>query len=203
VLSLSGGSWDSPPASVKWNTTQLSILNYILKTSCASNVWGFKDPRSILCLHGWLDTYPNLELVSIFRHPLEVASSLAARNGFSLDFGMELWFMYNTILFNLVVAKSLPLLLFDSDLNRFKCDATILIKHLDLPLRPSVPQLAFYDPNLRNHNSHNSSLPPHIDTLYLKLLNYYKNQSIFQSTKSQINIFSSPLILINKLIRKP
>ena len=203
VLSISGGSWDYPPASVKWNTTQLSILKYILKTSCASNVWGFKDPRSILCLHGWLDIYPNLELVAIFRHPLEVASSLAARNGFSLDFGMELWFMYNTILFNLVVAKALPLLLFDSDLNRFKCDATIIIKHLDLPLTPSVPQLAFYDPNLRNHNSHSSSLPPHINKLYLKLLNYYKNQSIFQSTKSQINIFSSPLLLINKLIRKP
>lgn len=202
VLSVSGGSWDSPPSSVKWNTTQLSVLNFILKTFSSSTVWGFKDPRSILCLHGWFDEYPKLECVAIFRHPLEVAASLSARNGFTIEFGLELWFSYNTILYELVASKSLPLLLFDSDLNRFKNDASTLIKHLDLPLGLSVSHLAFHDPSLRHHNAQATTMPAHIEILYRKLLKYYKRQSIFESIKTRINISFPPLPFIGKFIKK-
>ena len=202
VLSTSGGSWDSPPSSVQWNTTQVSILSYILNNFSSSTVWGFKDPRSILCLQGWFDKYPNLECVAIFRHPFEVASSLAARNSYSLDFGLELWFSYNSILYELVVSKSLPLLFFDSDFNRFKLEATILIKYLDLPIKSSASDLAFYDPSLRHHNIQATALPAHVEKLYLKLLRYYKRQSIFQFSNSQFNISSFSLPLIGKFMKK-
>jgi len=115
---------------------------------------------------------------------------------------LDLWFSYNVILYELVASKSLPLLFFDSDFNRFKLEATILIKYLDLPFKSSAFDLTFYDPSLRHHNIQVTTLPAHIHKLYQKLLRYYKRQSIFKLSNSQFSVSSFSLPLIRNLMKK-
>ena len=83
--------WDLPPLfeSLQPHRSRLSV--YALERS-----WVDKDPR--LCI-----TYPaylhillrRIPLVVALREPLAVAASLYARNGFSLNRGLVLWWAYN------------------------------------------------------------------------------------------------------------
>ena len=83
--------WDQPPLfdALQLHRSRLSV--YALERS-----WVDKDPR--LCI-----TYPaylhillrRIPLVVALREPLAVATSLHARNGFSLNHGLILWWIYN------------------------------------------------------------------------------------------------------------
>lgn len=62
----------------------------------AHRPWFIKEPRLCVLLPLWR---PILELpfcVHVFRHPVEVAHSLKARNGIPLKVGLALWEAYNT-----------------------------------------------------------------------------------------------------------
>jgi len=84
-------SWDSPPLLDALLPLRASLASYGL-----SNRWVDKDPR--LCL-----TYPayihillkRVPLVASLREPMEVATSLYARNGLALEGGLALWYLYN------------------------------------------------------------------------------------------------------------
>ena len=95
ILNSSGGSWDNPPEEVSWKGIHRSMRDLITNGFSDQPIWGFKDPRSIFCLEGWLETIPSLECVAIIRHPEEVAMSLHARNGWSIEKGINLWYVYN------------------------------------------------------------------------------------------------------------
>lgn len=41
--------------------------------------WGWKDPRTCLLLDFWLERYPQATLIAVYRHPLEVYSSIIRR----------------------------------------------------------------------------------------------------------------------------
>lgn len=41
--------------------------------------WGWKDPRTCLLLDFWLERYPRATLIAVYRHPLEVYSSIIRR----------------------------------------------------------------------------------------------------------------------------
>jgi len=62
-----------------------------------------KDPRLCITFPIWKEYMDvnNIEydVVTIFRHPLEVSKSLYRRNGMSVEFALRLWFIYN---FNIV-----------------------------------------------------------------------------------------------------
>ena len=83
--------WDKPPLldALQPHRSRLSV--YALEHS-----WVDKDPR--LCV-----TYPaylhillrRIPLVVALREPMAVATSLYARNGFSLNRGLVLWWIYN------------------------------------------------------------------------------------------------------------
>ena len=72
------------------------IKNKALKEG---GLWGCKDPRCCLTFPVWKkhlveqNTIP--KCIMIIRNPLDVALSLNARNGFSIDKGVMLWFSYN------------------------------------------------------------------------------------------------------------
>lgn len=53
--------------------------------------WFLKDPRLCLTLPLWRPLVTQAVCVHILRHPLEVASSLAARNGLPIQVGLALW----------------------------------------------------------------------------------------------------------------
>ena len=93
--------WDRPPLlPARWD--QPPLLNALqplrsrLSFYALGKAWVDKDPR--LCI-----TYPaylhillrRIPLVVALREPLAVATSLHARNGFSLNRGLVLWWIYN------------------------------------------------------------------------------------------------------------
>ena len=84
-------SWDRPPLFDALQPHRSRLSSYALEQT-----WVDKDPR--LCI-----TYPaylhillrRIPLVVALREPLAVATSLHARNGFSLNRGLVLWWIYN------------------------------------------------------------------------------------------------------------
>ena len=101
LLDALGCQWDRPPLlPVRWDCSPLfdslqdqrsRIASYALESA-----WVDKDPR--LCI-----TYPaylhillrRIPLLVALREPLSVAISLHARNGFSFNSGLVLWWIYN------------------------------------------------------------------------------------------------------------
>jgi len=84
-----------------WETQEAQALRQrfaceVLPDLLARNVTVLKDPRLSFLLPLFRPAMPrDTVAVLIVRHPLEVAMSLAARNGFSIPFGVALWEAYN------------------------------------------------------------------------------------------------------------
>ncbi len=100
LLKHLGGSWDSPPTLQSgWEqdpdlddlTRKASVL---LKDFAACKHWGWKDPRTTILLPFWQKIVPNLRYVICIRNPLEVALSLAQRDGQSIAGAVHLWRQY-------------------------------------------------------------------------------------------------------------
>lgn len=97
VLARVGASWDRPPAEpVAWTAAEVADLKAVLADYAeVPRPWGFKDPRATVLLDGWFAVFPDLRLAASVRHPLAVAGSLNARNGFDLDTALAIWNVYN------------------------------------------------------------------------------------------------------------
>jgi hypothetical protein len=101
LLRLVGASWDDPGNA---DTTRLAAADRELLTARARAIvarldahgpWVVKDPRLSVLLPFWRPLLAHPVAVLIFRDPLAVARSLAARDGFSLARGLALWEQYN------------------------------------------------------------------------------------------------------------
>ncbi|MCE2460356.1 MAG: hypothetical protein J4F38_06200, partial [Pseudomonadales bacterium] len=62
----------------------------------AHRPWFIKEPRLCILLPLWRGALELPFCVHVFRHPLEVARSLKARNGIPIKVGLALWEAYNT-----------------------------------------------------------------------------------------------------------
>ena len=101
LLQAIGCHWDRPPLlPVSWDKSplldEIQLQRSKLTSYALEHAWVDKDPR--LCI-----TYPaylhillrRIPLVVALREPLAVATSLHARNGYSLNQGLVLWWIYN------------------------------------------------------------------------------------------------------------
>ena len=101
MMSLVGSSWDSPKKFDKINdeikidiVSQLQKLIQsrtnslyfgwanILKKGTFENIetpWGWKDPRNTFTQDIWREVFPDLKVVNIIRHPIDVSASLMKR----------------------------------------------------------------------------------------------------------------------------
>jgi hypothetical protein len=114
VLITSGGSWHRPPEAVTWTARQRRRRDAFIATRDDLSLWGFKEPRTLLVMDGWLDAMPTLEMVGTFRHPAVVARSLQRRHGSDTpDMWLELWLAYNGRLLDLVKTRHFPIVDFD------------------------------------------------------------------------------------------
>lgn len=100
VLARVGAAWDSPPSEpVVWTSEERAALRAVLADyDVMPQPWGFKDPRATVLLDGWFEVLPELQLIASIRHPLAVAGSLAARNGYEVSRSLDIWAGYNRAL---------------------------------------------------------------------------------------------------------
>jgi len=103
VLELHGGTWFAPPrlpgdwARRPKAQAMIPRLRSEFAEIYPGEGWVWKDPRACITLPLWLQAWGSAPVaVMAFRHPLAVARSLAARNGFSLRHGLALWEVYNS-----------------------------------------------------------------------------------------------------------
>lgn len=101
VLRVFGGNWREPPVLPPgWQDSPgLADLRDEARALLASSFaghdpWGWKDPRNSLTLPFWRSLVPDLRCVLCVRNPLDVAASLARRDGIPVERGLDLWLTY-------------------------------------------------------------------------------------------------------------
>ncbi|MDB2408027.1 sulfotransferase [Jannaschia sp.] len=114
-----GFDWKTPPdGPIAWTESETTAILEQLAPYAGKPIWGFKDPRSLWLLDGYLDLFPDARLIAPVRHPASVAKSLNARPkslSLSLDEGRRLWRVTNEALLRVRDSHPLTLLRF-SDL---------------------------------------------------------------------------------------
>jgi len=100
LLKYLGGSWENPPVSRPGWEEDPALNNFareaqlLLETFADSSHWGWKEPRTTILLPFWKRLIPNLHFIICIRNPLEVARSIAKRDGLSLSAAAYLWNLY-------------------------------------------------------------------------------------------------------------
>jgi hypothetical protein len=186
MLAEHGGSWHAPPTETTWSAWHRQQRDEIIASYRDAPQWGFKDPRTLFTLDGWLEALPRLRLVGIVRNPLAVAESLRARNGFPLEHGLALWTRYNERLLTYQARLEFPLLSFDREDDELRRVLAQALDELALrrqpprhatvsavmrrirPERGAASSLTFFDPELRHQREPSDavSLPERTAWLY-------------------------------------
>ncbi len=169
VLRANGGAWDAPPERVVWSAEHQARRDAIIATYPTDRLWGFKDPRTLLTLEGWLERLSTARFVGTFRHPLAVAASLQARNGFSIEKSLALWETYNRRLLEIQKRFGFPLLCFDWPPERYHQRLRKITPLLGL----STPEtgFTFFESALRRNQAKldDDNLSPSVAALYREL----------------------------------
>ena len=162
VLSRVGAAWDRPPTEpVAWTVEEKAALKAVLaEYEAVPRPWGFKDPRATVLLDGWLEVLPELRLTASIRHPLAVAGSLAARNGFPLEQSLEIWAAYNRAV--LGWRSRMPVTVVDYDAPDYEARVRAMAAALGLPSERPMP---FREGEL-NHQAVTSPPPPEATALW-------------------------------------
>ena len=95
MLDAAGASWFAPPAHIDLKDCAAQRQELVRALSSTESVFFLKDPRLCLTASAWLQVVPRACWLYVYRSPLAVARSLARRNHFSLQLGLQLWEWYN------------------------------------------------------------------------------------------------------------
>ena len=101
ILTVLGGTWDEPPALAPgWQDDEAleplyrQARDLVERDFRGAERWAFKDPRSSLLVPFWRRVLPDAAYLVCLRHPLDAATSLERRNGFSMRKATRLWARY-------------------------------------------------------------------------------------------------------------
>lgn len=155
LLRTNGGAWDSPPAQVVWDAEHRARRDVIIATYPTDRIWGFKDPRTLLTLAGWLEVLDSVRLIGTYRHPLAVAASLQSRNGIAIEKSFALWTTYNTLLLHYQRQFGFPLLCFDWTPERYHRRLLEITPALNLTA--PIAGFSFFEASLRNNKTPETS----------------------------------------------
>jgi hypothetical protein len=150
LLRANGGDWDAPPREVIWPVEYRARRDAIIATYPTDRIWGFKDPRTLLTLSGWLEALPSVRFVGTFRHPLAVAASLQARNGIAIEKSLALWETYNRLLLGYQRQWDFPMVSFDWPPERYGQRLRTLAAALNLTVPPAG--FSFFESALRKNS---------------------------------------------------
>jgi hypothetical protein len=117
LLERLGGSWEAPPDLPSgWERSPRLLVELgrarrlFRRVYGRPTTWVWKDPRTSLTLPFWLRALrPRVIAIVVYRNPLEVARSLAARNEMPKERALALWEIYNRAL--LANAEAFPALI--------------------------------------------------------------------------------------------
>lgn len=176
VLSLSGGSWDRPPARLVWNDTLRRRRDDHISNHSAYKNWGFKDPRTVLTLPFWLEANLNMKFVGSFRHPWVVSQSLKSRKGLEPMLSpLKLWKHYNLKLLEYVAEFKFPLICFDSPVQTYIRGLGKVVHIIGLNNDRDVT-IQFFDESLRSRDIAKSDFEDaESASIYNKLLSFSVN----------------------------
>jgi hypothetical protein len=173
---------DRLPAAAR--TELLARARRLVTALDAQGPWLMKDPRHCLLLPFWLPLLSHPAAVVVYRDPLAVARSLAARDGFALTRGLALWERYNAGA--LAVSATIP---------------RIVVAQRDLVARPAatmkqlvaaltragvgglvVPDSQLLegriDPSLVHHDDAQAASPPELTRAQAELLSRLERERI-------------------------
>ena len=168
MLASNNANWDAPIARCEWTDGNKNTATRIVNEYAELSLWGFKDPRTLMTIDGWLELIPHLERVGIFRHPLSVAQSLAARNKFPTEKSLKIWFRYNSLLLREYKRQPFPIISFDAKKEDFLRNVRRLVDNLHLDF--SDKHSDFFAEDLRAHNEKSvAKLPIKVMDLYSQL----------------------------------
>lgn len=119
LFAKQGTAWNTPPnRQLPWDRNARTQARALIQPYLdGGQPWGFKDPRTVWTVEGWMEVLPAPRLIGIFRHPSLVTRSLVARDGALAVTEAEaigLWCAYNRELINLRQRYGFPLLHFES-----------------------------------------------------------------------------------------
>ena len=179
VLITSGGAWHLPPPVVQWTPKQRKRRDEFIAARAGLPLWGWKEPRTLLVIDGWLESLPKLEMVGTFRHPAVVARSLQRRHGNQTpDMWLEVWLAYNASLLRLVEERGFSLIDFDLPAEDYQARLREIIGELDLGA--PGPDSEFFEPSLRTSQKQappEMSLPPAVERTYARLVEVAASQA--------------------------
>jgi hypothetical protein len=173
VLNANGGAWDRLPGHVEWSDAHKRTRDQFIRSRATQRYWGFKDPRSILLIEGWLEAIPDMHMVATIRDPIAVARSLQRRAGKrrvdhnTMDMWLRLWLDYDSRLLELQQVHGFPVIDFDLPADRYQARVDGLIRQLDLH-EPANGE-RFFESSLRNSERAELELPPAITDVYAQL----------------------------------
>ena len=151
ILARNDCRWDIPPTSpIIWTEDEKADVSRLISQEYGAHAaWGFKDPRTLFLLDGWLELFPNLRLVGTVRPPSEVAASLLGRDQFDQLTSLSLWRSYNWQLAQ--AAKQFGMLVVRYDLNPCRYQQRVRQVAKRLGLDADSP-LDFRTEHLRHHD---------------------------------------------------
>ena len=159
VLAANGGRWDRPVADIGWDADLRARRDELIAGYPAGRAWGFKDPRSLLCLDFWREAIQTLRLVGTFRHPAAVAASLGARAmRVEVDAGLALWHDYNSRLLAVAEQEAVPLVCFDWAPARYRQRLDQIVAGLGLEV--PAAGYGFFDEDLRHQPADEAAAVP-------------------------------------------
>lgn len=171
VLNENGGSWDNPVKVINWSSRHADERDAIIAAfrSNGHERWGFKDPRTLITLDFWTENF-SFDYIGTARHPMAVARSLAHRNSFELDKGINLWYIYNKKMIELWNKENFPIMIFGVDQDRYIRMCREVIESLGLDNHGNID---FFDSLLINQKfdyGNEPELPDAVSELWDKLL---------------------------------
>ncbi|HLX33004.1 MAG TPA: hypothetical protein VKR79_09600 [Gaiellaceae bacterium] len=168
ILERSGGSWRAPPTSVEWTDQHRDLRDRIGRSFDRAQLWGFKDPRTVLLLDFWREAFgDSLVPVGIFREPRAVVASLLNRDGAEEDEWFGVWKHYNAALLREHESSPFPLVEFAADGDRFHEQLVLVLRRLGLRVSAKP---GFFDP--RRAGGHPTTVgqpPPDVGDIYTQL----------------------------------
>lgn len=168
VLTYSNGAWGRPPERLRWTRAHRRRRHDIIESFDGVPLWGFKDPRTVLTLSFWREAIPELSLVATYRHPADVASSLASRDPIEVGKALDLWRVYNERLLALHRQRPFPIVSFDLPAERYRAAVRRVIAELGLETSPDGP--TFFEAQLKHHSTVGyTDLPMEVLSVYRAL----------------------------------